>query len=201
MQLLSRFKVSLDGRPQPNNRFMKHWIPFSIQDRLVLHVILCTTASFLNETGLLPKTLLHIHRATVTKMLNEYISSPTLCTGDSAILAVTQLILTSWYWSSTEELHAHMSGFRKMIQLRGGCRDLGMEGCTSKIALLYVDTLSTLFPFFGRTQFGLSRLCFHHLCPLCACLFSLLDGFLEAGELTLLKVTMLSLPCVTTQIQ
>ncbi|GAO15599.1 hypothetical protein UVI_02050320 [Ustilaginoidea virens] len=69
-------------------------------------------------------------------MLNEYISSPTLCTGDSAILAVTQLILTSWYWSSTEELHAHMSGFRKMIQLRGGCRDLGMEGCTSKIALL-----------------------------------------------------------------
>ncbi|KAG5975693.1 hypothetical protein E4U56_003358 [Claviceps arundinis] len=136
LQLLSRFKASLDGSPRPNNRFMRHWIPFSIQDKLVLHVVLCTTASFLNETGRLPKVLLHIHRATTTSLLNEYISSPTLCTSDSAILAVYQLILTSWYWGSTEELHAHMAGFKRMIQLRGGCQNLGMEGFTSKIALI-----------------------------------------------------------------
>lgn len=136
LQLLSRFKASLDGSPRPNNRFMRHWIPFSIQDKLVLHVVLCTTASFLNETGRLPKVLLHIHRATTTSLLNEYISSPTLCTSDSAILAVYQLILTSWYWGSTEELHAHMAGFKRMIQLRGGCQNLGMEGFTSKIALM-----------------------------------------------------------------
>ncbi|GAB0132932.1 hypothetical protein EsDP_00001352 [Epichloe bromicola] len=136
LQLLSRFKASLDGSPRPNNRFMKHWVPFSIQDRLVLHVSLCTTASFLHETGRLPKMLLHIHRATTTSMLNEYISSPTLSTSDSAMLAVCQLILTSWYWSSTEELHAHMAGFKRMIQLRGGCQNLGMQGYTSKIALL-----------------------------------------------------------------
>ncbi|CCE29567.1 uncharacterized protein CPUR_03414 [Claviceps purpurea 20.1] len=136
LQLLSRFKASLDGSPRPNNRFMRHWIPFSIQDKLVLHVVLCTTASFLNETGRLPKVLLHIHRATTTSLLNEYISSPTLCTSDSAILAVYQLILTSWYWGSTEELHAHMAGFKNMIQLRGGCQNLGMEGFTSKIALI-----------------------------------------------------------------
>lgn len=115
---------------------MRHWIPYSIQDRLVLHIVLCTTASFLYETGRLPKMLLHIHRGAAAKMLNEYISSPELCTTDSAMLAVNQLILTSWYWSSTEELHAHMTGFKKMIQLRGGCQNLGMEGFTSKIALL-----------------------------------------------------------------
>ncbi|QPG98280.1 hypothetical protein C2857_007449 [Epichloe festucae Fl1] len=136
LQLLSRFKASFDGSPRPNNRFMKHWIPFSIQDRLVLRVSLCTTASFLHETGRLPKMLLHIHRATTTSMLNEYISSPTLSTSDSAMLAVCQLILTSWYWSSTEELHAHMAGFKRMIQLRGGCQNLGMQGYTSKIALV-----------------------------------------------------------------
>ncbi|OAA44179.1 hypothetical protein NOR_03907 [Metarhizium rileyi] len=136
LQLLSRFKASLDGSPRPKNRFMKHWIPYSIQDRLVLHIVLCTTASFLYETGRLPKVLLHTHRATATQMLNEYIGSPTLCTSDSAMLAVNQLILTSWYWSSTEELHAHMAGFKKMIQLRGSCQNLGMEGYTSKIALL-----------------------------------------------------------------
>ncbi|KAG5925663.1 hypothetical protein E4U42_004093 [Claviceps africana] len=136
LQLLSRFKASLDGSPRPNNPFMKHWIPFSLQDRLVLHVILCSTASFLHETGRLPKVLLHIHRENTIRMLNEYISSPTLSTSDSAIVAVYQLVLTSWYWSSTEELHSHMAGFKRMIQLRGGCQNLGMEGFTGKVALI-----------------------------------------------------------------
>lgn len=133
---MSRFKASLDGRPQPNNRFMKLWIPLSIQDPLILHVVLCSTASFLHETGHLPKTVLYMHRATVARLLNNHISSPSMCTDDSAMLAVTQLIVTSWYWGSTQELHAHMDGFKKMIQKRGGMQNLGMEGYTSKMALV-----------------------------------------------------------------
>ncbi|ODA79226.1 hypothetical protein RJ55_04819 [Drechmeria coniospora] len=136
LQLMSRFKASLDGSPRPNNRFMKHWIPFSIQDPLVLHVVLCSTASFLNETGRVPKMMLLVHRATATRMLNEHISNAQVCTDDSAMLAVAQSILTSWYWGGTEELHAHMAGFKRMIELRGSMQNLGMEGFTSKIALI-----------------------------------------------------------------
>lgn len=133
---MSRFKASLDGSPRPNNRFMKHWIPYSIQDPLVLHVVLCSTASFLNETGRVPKAMLFLHRQTVMRMLNDQLANPHLCTNDSAMLAVAQMILTSWYWGSTQELHAHMAGFRKMILLRGGVQGLGMEGYTSKVALM-----------------------------------------------------------------
>ncbi|EQK98700.1 Zn(2)-C6 fungal-type DNA-binding domain protein [Ophiocordyceps sinensis CO18] len=136
LQLMSRFKASLDGSPRPNNRFMKHWIPYSIQDPLVLHVVLCSTASFLNETGRVPKAMLFLHRQTVMRMLNDQLANPHLCTNDSAMLAVAQMILTSWYWGSTQELHAHMAGFRKMILLRGGVQGLGMEGYTSKVALI-----------------------------------------------------------------
>ncbi|PHH69639.1 hypothetical protein CDD82_7626 [Ophiocordyceps australis] len=136
LQLMSRFKASLDGSPRPNNRFMKNWIPFSIQDPLVLHVVLCSTASFLNETGRVPKVMLLMHRDTVTRMLNEHISDPQRCVDDSAMLAVAQLILTSWYWGSTQELHAHMAGFKRMIEMRGGIQNLGMEGYTSKVALI-----------------------------------------------------------------
>ncbi|KAF4592225.1 fungal specific transcription factor domain-containing protein [Ophiocordyceps camponoti-floridani] len=136
LQLMSRFKASLDGSPRPNNRFMKHWIPVSIQDPLVLHVVLCATASFLNETGRVPKTMLLVHRQTVMRMLNEHLATPHLCTDDSAMLAVAQSILTSWYWGSTEELHAHMAGFKRMIQMRGSIQNLGMEGFTSKVALI-----------------------------------------------------------------
>ncbi|KND87600.1 hypothetical protein TOPH_07711 [Tolypocladium ophioglossoides CBS 100239] len=136
LQLMSRFKASLDGSPRPNNRFMKHWIPYSIQDPLVLHVVLCSTASFLHETGRVPKVMLLLHRATVTRLLNEHIGDPQLCINDSAMLAVAQLILTSWYWGSTQELHAHMSGFKRMIEMRGSIQNLGMEGFTSKVALM-----------------------------------------------------------------
>ena len=133
---MSRFKASLDGSPRPNNRFMKHWIPVSIQDPLVLHVVLCTTASFLNETGRVPKVMMLLHRATAMRMLNEYVSDARLCTSDSAMLAVAQSILTSWYWGSTVELHAHMAGFKRMIEMKGGMQNLGMEGYTSKISLM-----------------------------------------------------------------
>lgn len=115
---------------------MKHWIPYSIQDPLVLHVVLCSTASFLNETGRVHKRLLYEHHQTVMRMINEHISNPQLCTNDSTMLAVAQLILTSWYWGSTEELHAHMSGFKRMIQTKGSIQNLGMEGYTSKVALI-----------------------------------------------------------------
>ncbi|KJZ72494.1 hypothetical protein HIM_08163 [Hirsutella minnesotensis 3608] len=136
LQLMSRFKASLDGSPRPNNRFMKHWVPVSIQDPLVLHVVLCATASFLNETGRVPKTMLYLHRQTVMRMLNDQLANPHLCTNDSVMLAVAQMILTSWYWGSTEELHAHMAGFKRMVELRGSMQNLGMEGYTSKVALI-----------------------------------------------------------------
>lgn len=133
---MSRFKASLDGSPLPNNRFMKHWIPYSIQDPLVLHVYLCSTASFLHDTGCVPKTMVLGHRQTVMHMLNAQLANSHLCTNDSAMLAVAQMILISWYWGSTEELHAHMKGFKKMIETRGGMQTLGMEGFTSKVALM-----------------------------------------------------------------
>ncbi|RDA95598.1 hypothetical protein CP533_1170 [Ophiocordyceps camponoti-saundersi (nom. inval.)] len=136
LQLMSRFKASLDGTPRPNNRFMKNWVAVSIQDPLVLHVVLCATASFLNETGRIPKTMLLLHRQTVMRMLNEHLANPDMCTDDSAMLAVAHSILTSWYWGSTEELHAHMAGFKRMIQIRGSMQNLGMEGYTSKVALI-----------------------------------------------------------------
>ncbi|PHH88479.1 hypothetical protein CDD83_7477 [Cordyceps sp. RAO-2017] len=136
LQLMSRFKASLDGSPRPNNRFMKRWIPYSIQDPLVLHVVLCSTASFLNETGRVPKVMLLHHRQTVMRMLNEHLAHPHMCTDDSAMLAVAQMILTSWYWGGTEELHAHMAGFKRMVQMRGSIQNLGMEGYTSKVALI-----------------------------------------------------------------
>ncbi|KOS19912.1 hypothetical protein ESCO_005755 [Escovopsis weberi] len=74
LQLLSRFKASIDGRPDPGSRFMKHWVPLSIQDPLLLRIVLYTAACFLHETGRIPKTL----------------------TCDTAIMSTSQMVIDSW---------------------------------------------------------------------------------------------------------
>lgn len=63
-------------------------------------------------------------------------------TSDDAITAVIQLVMDEWYWGQTQNLHAHLRGLREMIRLRGGLRNLGMDGLVSKLAMAYVFSLS-----------------------------------------------------------
>ncbi len=54
---------------------------------------------------------------------------------DDAITAVIQLVMDEWYWGQTESLHTHLRGLRDMIRLRGGLKNLGMNGLISKLAV------------------------------------------------------------------
>lgn len=94
-----------------------------------------TSACFLNETGHLPKSVVVALRGIVFQALNENLRSTSSQTSDAAILAVAEMALDEWYWGGTHDLHAHMSGLRAMIKLRGGLQDLGMHGYISKMCL------------------------------------------------------------------
>lgn len=135
LRLLSRFKANLSGIPNPDNPFMKHWVPYLIQDPLLINIVLFTSACFLNETGHLPKSVVAALRGIVYQSLNENLRSSRAQTTDAAILAVAEMVLDEWYWGGTQDLHAHMSGLRTMISMRGGLQDLGMHGLISKMVL------------------------------------------------------------------
>ncbi|KAF7563212.1 hypothetical protein G7046_g928 [Stylonectria norvegica] len=138
LQLLCRFKVSVDGSPAPNNPFMKHWIPFCVQDPLLLQIILFTSACFFSETGHIPKTLAMMHKGMVYHMLNERLrSEATTQTSDASILGVVQMVVDSWYWGATADLKAHIRGLKQMIRLRGGLHKLGMHGYISKTIIIH----------------------------------------------------------------
>ena len=67
-------------------------------------------------------------------MLNEHLRSKSSTT-DVAIAAVTQLILDEWYWGEANDLRAHLRGLREMIRLRGGFRNLGLNGMIAKLVI------------------------------------------------------------------
>lgn len=136
LQLLSRFKVSIDGNPGPENAFMRHWVPLTIQDPLMLHVILYTSACFLKELGHVPKTLTMAYKGTVYQMLNKSLCTDKAQCSDGVVLAVSQLVIDEWYWGATSDLKAHMLGLKTIIRMRGGLQELGMHGFLAKLILL-----------------------------------------------------------------
>ncbi|EGX90318.1 hypothetical protein CCM_06736 [Cordyceps militaris CM01] len=135
LQLLCRFKAVVDGAPNPTNRFMKHWVPLSIKSPLNLQIILYTSACFLNETGQVPKMVVWAHKSAVHKLINEHIAKVGKNLSDEVIMGTAQMVLDSWYWGTTEEMHAHMLGLKSMIKIRGGFQTLGMQGFLAKTVI------------------------------------------------------------------
>lgn len=136
LRLIARFKGSISGYPSPDHPLMKHWIPFLIQDPLLINVVLFTSACFLNETGHLPKTVVAALRGLVYQSLNSKLRSTKAQSSDAAIVAVAEMVLNEWLWGRTQDLHAHMAGLRTMVWMRGGLQDLGMHGYVSKVVLM-----------------------------------------------------------------
>ncbi|WQF89077.1 Putative zn(2)Cys(6) fungal-type DNA-binding domain, fungal transcription factor [Colletotrichum destructivum] len=73
--VLSRFKASLNGDPEPNNPFIRYYSPFCLQDPLVMKIILYTSACFLHETGHVRTTALRTIKGHAIRMLNESLRS------------------------------------------------------------------------------------------------------------------------------
>lgn len=128
----------MDGNPDPNNAFMKHWVPCCVQDPLLLQIVLFTSACFFSETGHIPKTLAMMHKGRVYHMLNEQLQHEATMTSDTSILGVAQMVIDSWYWGATADLKAHIRGLKQMIRLRGGLGKLGLHGFLSKTVIMCV---------------------------------------------------------------
>lgn len=126
---------------------MKHWVPLSIKDPLLLQIVLYTASCFLNETGRIPKMLVWAYKGGVHRMLNDHLSAPKTQISDVAIMGASQMVMDSWYWGTTDELMAHMAGLKTMVKMRGGFQDMGMQGFLAKTALMSViKILNTLSP-------------------------------------------------------
>lgn len=136
LQVLSRFKVSLDGCPNSDDPFMRVYIPPAVQNPVLLQVNLYTTSAFFAETKKIPNEISLLHKGAAIEMLNHALRSPDTQLSDVTILAVSTMVLYSWYWAEKTDILAHITGLRRMIQLRRGFDHLGMHGYLAKSILL-----------------------------------------------------------------
>ena len=137
IKLISPFKASIDGNPDPSNPYIKYHVPYTVQSPLLVHVAIYTAACFLSETGHIDTTRAMDHKGFAIKLLNEHIRSTAL-PSDEGITGVIQLIIDEWLWGDVNDLRAHLRGLREMIKLRGGFRTLGLHGLISKLAITQV---------------------------------------------------------------
>ncbi|ORY57265.1 uncharacterized protein BCR38DRAFT_355048 [Pseudomassariella vexata] len=136
VKVISRFKSSLDGDPDFNAPFHKYYLPFCLQSPLLARVSIYTAACLLSETNHLDKTITMWIKGSAIRLLNDLLRSERFATGDEAIAGVAQLIADEWYWGDTHDLRAHLEGMRQMIKLRGGFRNLGLNGLLSKMVIM-----------------------------------------------------------------
>ena len=136
LSLLSRFKCSVDGQPDPTNEFMNIWVPCTVQDPLLLQIVLFTSACFLTETGDMPKKIRYIYQGHVYMMLNKQLGDVNAQKNDTLLLAVVQMISDAWYWGETTHLQTHLQGLKVMVRMRGGLGQLGLRGYLAKMILV-----------------------------------------------------------------
>lgn len=115
---------------------MKSWVSFSIWDSLLLQVTLFTSACFFSETRRVPKMVPMLLKAKAIAELATRIRVRQV--DDSTILAIMQMVISSWYWGQTSDLQYHIHGLKRMIEMRGGFNMLGLHGFLAKIILVQV---------------------------------------------------------------
>ncbi|KAM0501881.1 hypothetical protein ACHAP8_004177 [Fusarium lateritium] len=134
---LNKDLVRIHGQPDPTNEFMNIWVPCTMQDPLLLQIVLFTSACFLTETGDMPKKLRHIYQGHAYIMLNKQLGDDIARENDTLMLAVVQMIADSWYWGETGNLNRHLSGLKRMVRMRGGLSRLGLRGYLAKMILIH----------------------------------------------------------------
>lgn len=69
-------------------------------------------------------------------VLNDMLAKRDESRSDEAIAGVVYFIINEWYWSSYENVSAHMAGLREMVRLRGGLGAMGMNEFIKKMIVL-----------------------------------------------------------------
>lgn len=144
VNLISRFKASLDGEPDPaSNMYTKHYVPFCLHNPMLAQIAIYTAACFLNDTcpSVVDDTTAMTRKGDAICMLETHLRTAGSTT-DEAIAGVMQLILNEWYWGGRKELEAHLGGLREMVRSRGGLAHLGLGGLLAKLIIMTDITIA-----------------------------------------------------------
>lgn len=134
-EMLYRFKGSFEGQPDPDNPFISQYVPWCIQSPLLAKTSLYIAASSLAERRYVDQTSKIRFRGAAISTLNNHLQSEAW-RSDEALAGVVQFVSIEWYFGEPEVVHAHLTGLREMVRLRGGFTQVGVGALVTKVALV-----------------------------------------------------------------
>ena len=138
MKLITRYVVSIDGKPKPNY-YNDYWVPWAVKSPLLAYLGIFTAACYQAEVQKAKpeysELVLHYKLKSIS-LLNEMLNKKETATCNETIIGVMFLVTNEWYWSNFNIVQAHMKGMREMVKLRGGLDQLGMRNFLKHMILL-----------------------------------------------------------------
>ncbi|PSK43734.1 Kinesin-like protein unc-104 [Elsinoe australis] len=151
----------LDGN-QSRGLLRLVWFPFVLTDTALLHSVLLLAAAHCRlikgpeSHGIDIITL----RGMALRGINENLQHPAKSLSDETIGAVLSVAMYEALFGDSDTYATHMTGLQKLVTLRGGLPELGLDGLLEKM-LLWVDSNASYITgynlFFPRTAYPSSR--------------------------------------------
>ncbi|KAK3934849.1 hypothetical protein QBC46DRAFT_398800 [Diplogelasinospora grovesii] len=134
-KLLCHFKGSFDGEPDPDNPFVRDYVPWCIQSPLLAATSLYISARSLAERQYIDETASMRIKGNAIHTLNNHLRSEAWVT-DEALAGVVQFVSIEWFFGERKVVEAHLWGLREMVRLRGGFTKVGVGALVTKVALV-----------------------------------------------------------------
>lgn len=132
----------VDGQEQ-SGLLRSRWFPMVISSPLVFQVIVLFSASHFatcTEDMTLGPTLLQLKQIAIQGIIRKLAESKGQV-HDELIAATAKMASYEAIYGDESSYHAHMQGVAKMLQLRGGLQNLGLEGLLARL-LVFIDSNS-----------------------------------------------------------
>ncbi|KAI7917578.1 hypothetical protein M0657_007975 [Pyricularia oryzae] len=135
-EILAPCKGSFDGDSDPDNPFVLHYLPWSVQSPLLALSSLHTSARALTHNGLVDQRSVMLAKGSAISKLNEYLRSDDDWAKEEVLGAVLQFLVVEFIYGELEVARAHVKGFREIVRLRGGFPSHGVGALVTKSALI-----------------------------------------------------------------
>lgn len=121
------------------------FFPWAVQhEAIVGSMVFSAGCSFVNYAPLRPadrefvRNCLLEHRLKALAAVQKLLADPDTATGDVAIASVLKLACTEAAFGTRRSYEHHMQGLSRMVEMRGGVKELGVEGILGRL-VYWVD--------------------------------------------------------------
>ncbi|KAH8886938.1 hypothetical protein GQ53DRAFT_750135 [Thozetella sp. PMI_491] len=130
-----RFKGCFNGPPDPDNPFVREFLPWSFESPLVSLISQYVGAKVLAQAGTIEKEFVLNLKGQAIQALNHKLTTE-LKPSMETLAGVSLFIVIEFFFGELEVLKLHLMGFKQIVQLLGGLPQHGIGALMARAAIV-----------------------------------------------------------------